>query len=325
MAVHALHQPDSAPPRAPAPLPGAIYKLAAGLAQDQIVRPAIDLAQMRVDAVICTPAVDRQGDVIAPRGVDAEHYAQNPVVLWEHGFDPHFSAPIAKCQRPDGSLALSITEGAVEGSAYFTDKTLESSQIFALIAEGIVRATSIHVLPKAPPRTALIGGQQADIYEQTELLEWSFGRVGVNPEAVAKLLHRGRLDGRQIMEPLKKSLLPFVPLRKVQGKGWSAAPPSASKPKPARDGAAELTTWLRGGRFRAVSLTNWRRQLRAVAQGTNLTIEQRQVIRLIARQFQRAIREPPEPPHEPRGQALASVREQFTAIQQTLSRRHPAR
>ncbi|GIW19400.1 MAG: hypothetical protein KatS3mg064_2557 [Tepidiforma sp.] len=44
----------------------------------------IDSAKRRVQAVISTAAVARDGAVIEPRGWRFEHYDRNPVVLWNH-------------------------------------------------------------------------------------------------------------------------------------------------------------------------------------------------------------------------------------------------
>lgn len=200
-------------------IPGAIYKLANGVGLSTVIAPSVDVSAMRVDAVICTATVDREGDVIIPGGVNADNYAKNPVVLWDHGLNPNFSTPIAKCLNPDGTIALSLGE-TIEGSAYFSDKDRNSYQVFALIADGIIRATSIHVLPTVEPNFRQTSDGQITIYPQSELLEWSFGAVGVNPEAVAKVLTANKLGGETIIEPLRKLLTPYAPAKRVSSPGF---------------------------------------------------------------------------------------------------------
>lgn len=194
---------------------GSIRKLAdESLLRGNVISPTIDLQRMKVGGtVICTAAVDREQEVIVPSGVDTSDYLRNPVVLWEHGIDPGIVIPIAKCETPEGRLALSLNRKTevLEGDAYFTSKVKESEQIFDLIVERIVRAASIHVMPIAgTKKTGTIEGTRVTIYPQSKMLEWSFGRIGVNPEAVRKILDKNRLAGSAISECLAKSLRPMA-------------------------------------------------------------------------------------------------------------------
>lgn len=193
-------------------IPGSIYKLAEnGVAVDSIVSPKVDKTAMRVDALICTPGIDRENEVIVPSGVSLANYTRNPVVLWDHGLNPLWGQPIAKSEHPDGTPAISLAGDAIEGSAYFTDRNPQSYQTFALIDEGVVRATSIHVIPITEVQKTTNGGI-VTIYPTSEMLEWSFGCIGVNPETVAKLLSAGKLGGEPILDCIAKTLRPFAPL-----------------------------------------------------------------------------------------------------------------
>lgn len=199
--------------------PGRVYKrsTAGGLGLDLIVEPDVDSKKMTAKAVICTSDVDRDFEVILPSGVGTKNYVKNPIVLWEHGFNEGVPGPIAKCEHPDGSLALSFSKDAIEATSYFTNRNRDSEQFFALIDERIVRATSIHVDPD-------YGQVRRDgnvvIYPVSELLEWSWCMLGVNPEAVAKAVSRNRLAGSQISEPLMKSLKSWLPPKRAVGRGW---------------------------------------------------------------------------------------------------------
>ena len=203
------------------PIPGSIFKLADGLGQDNVVSPAIDLATMRVTAIVCTPSVDRQSESILPEGIETDDFARNACILWEHGFDGNISTPIAKGIGPDGKLGLRLVNGALEGDAFFTNKDQHSAQIFALISEGIVKATSVHVIPtESRQERDESGAQLVTVYPRSKLLEWSFGRLGVNSEALVKLLSRGRINNEPLSESLAKSLRPYAPRAKgnqVQG------------------------------------------------------------------------------------------------------------
>ncbi|QDV21414.1 hypothetical protein Pan153_61020 [Gimesia panareensis] len=188
---------------------------------------------MSARAIINTPREDREGDVIVPRGVQLENYRKNPVVLWEHGLG-EITRPIAKCQNSNGELALEVTDNEISAISFFTDKCLESLQIFHLIAEGMVRATSVRALPiKSSIRKTSTAGTGI-ILEEWELIEWSWGALGVNPDAIARTLDRGTIEGRKITEPLLKSLKAVLPADQTTFPGWSRTNPTMN--------AAEVST-----------------------------------------------------------------------------------
>src|SRR4051812_41355949 len=82
---------------------GRIYKLAPGvMALDTVSDAAIDESAMSATAIISTPTPDRVRDSMVPRGCLLDDYKNNPVVLWEHGFN--LSLPIGKSEDPSGNL-----------------------------------------------------------------------------------------------------------------------------------------------------------------------------------------------------------------------------
>lgn len=87
-------------------------------------QPMIDERLMSARAVINTPREDREGDVIKPAGVQLENFRKNPVVLWEHGLGEN-TRPIAKCQHPDGRLAIEVDNEKISATSYFTAKSME--------------------------------------------------------------------------------------------------------------------------------------------------------------------------------------------------------
>lgn len=179
---------------------------------------------MSARAIINTPREDREGDIIIPQGVQLDNYRNNPVVLWEHGLG-EISRPIAKCQHPDGTLALEVSENEISAISFFTDKCLESLQIFHLIAEGLVRATSVRALPIKSAIRKTSNAGTGIILEAWELIEWSWGALGVNPDAIARTLDRGTIEGRKITQPLLKSLQAVLPQDSMTIPGWSKTDP----------------------------------------------------------------------------------------------------
>ncbi|WP_417386921.1 hypothetical protein [Gimesia sp.] len=183
-------------------------------------QPMIDERLMSARAIINTPREDREGDVIKPAGVQLENFRNNPVVLWEHGLG-EITRPIAKCQHPDGRLAIEVDNEKISATSYFTAKSLESLQIFHLIAEGLVRATSVRALPIKTSTRKTANSGIGIVLEQWELIEWSWGALGVNPDAIARTLDRGTIEGHKIVEPLLKSLRTVLPKKKHLIPGWT--------------------------------------------------------------------------------------------------------
>ncbi|GEM_PF-1255168 len=183
-------------------------------------QPMIDAQLMSARAIINTPGEDREGDIIVPKGVHLENFSKNPVVLWEHGLG-EITRPIAKCQHPDGNLALEVEESQILATSYFTDKSLESMQIFHLIAEGLVRATSVRAVPIKSSTRKTSNNGVGIILEEWELIEWSWGALGVNPDAIARTIDKGTIEGRNIAEPLLKSLKSVLPSKKHKIPGWT--------------------------------------------------------------------------------------------------------
>jgi hypothetical protein len=193
------------------------YKVAAGLSIDVVTNPTFDAQAMSATAVISTPTIDRVGDLLMPQGCRLDNYRKNPVVLWNHGFE--CTTPIGKAVDPSGNLSVRITDQFVESTSYFSQTLREAAQIFELIVEGIVKATSVRETP-------IVSSYKRDpefgeilLVEEWELEEWSWVPVGCNPDAVAKALHRGKLAGSAISDTVLKSLMAIAPTLKRPGKG----------------------------------------------------------------------------------------------------------
>lgn len=181
-------------------------------------QPYVDRNAMSARAVISTATIDRVGDVLIPRGCQLANFSKNPVVLWAHGLEG-IGCPIATSRDPNGRLAVTISDSDVQATAWFSQSSLEAAQIFELIDEGIVRATSVRETPiKSHVRRDLEHGDVV-VVEEWDLEEWSWCAVGVNPDAVAKTLDRNRLGGRPIAPSIFKSLSAVAPIKQNYGRG----------------------------------------------------------------------------------------------------------
>jgi hypothetical protein len=193
--------------------PGRLYKLSeVSVGLDSQAAVSVDERRMTATAIISTPTVDRVRDLLVPRGCLLENYKKNPVVFWDHGFS--LTLPIAKSEDPDGNLTVAISDSEVVATSYFSQKLLEAGQIFELIVDGIIRATSVRMTPK---KSAYLYDDDDSVckVDEWELEEWSWVGIGCNPDAVGGVVSKNRLAGKPIAEPIMKSLQLWLPERKV--------------------------------------------------------------------------------------------------------------
>jgi HK97 family phage prohead protease len=134
--------------------------------------------------VISTGDVDRDRDVIDPRGWRLDEYKRNPIVLLNHRHD---MLPVAR--------TLSI---AVEGNALKTTAEFPPEGIYELadvthdlVKAGFLNAASVGLRPDRKEYNAQRDGW--DIKEAT-LLEWSIVNVPANSAARVERAARGVCD-----------------------------------------------------------------------------------------------------------------------------------
>jgi hypothetical protein len=204
------------------------------LMMTSISAPVVDATRMTAKAIINTDAVDYQDEVIVASGVRTTNYANNPVVLWEHG-KTFTDLPIGRCKTPDGLPALIQTDTTIEAECTFSQTFPFARQVFAMIDEDIIRATSIQVIPSVVAVYRSPEGREVLVTEESDMVEWSWTAIGVNPEALrskslrseslrealtlqvdraARVLNRGTLGGESLMPAIRKSLLSMVPKSK---------------------------------------------------------------------------------------------------------------
>jgi hypothetical protein len=196
------------------------------------VKTTVDQSEMSALATISTPAEDRSRDVVNPLGIWLENYDRNPAVFFDHGMSGIY-LPIATSREPnDGSVAVFPSKAGVSAKSWFSQSLAEAQQVFALICEGIINATSINLIPRVAKVRAqpegVVGGWPGLAIEQWELLEWSWVGIPDNPEAVGKILSLNRLADWPIVEPIRKYLAPFAPAVPVTGRGFEADPADAA-------------------------------------------------------------------------------------------------
>lgn len=128
---------------------------------------------------LTTPARDRQGDILEPRGLDFSNYLKNPVVLWAHDLD---RPPVGRC------LSVTVTDEGVCATVQFADTTF-ARDLFSLYAGGFMHAWSIGFIPeKSIPLTGNFSGAGGQHIQAAEVVEISAVAVPANPEALTHAL-----------------------------------------------------------------------------------------------------------------------------------------
>ncbi len=182
-------------------------------------QPYVDRSAMSARFTISTATVDRVGDLLIPMGCNVKNYSKNPAVFWAHGIEG-ISTPIGTSNDPNGNLHVTITEDEVQATWFCAQSSLEACQIFELTDEGVIKACSVRETPMSS-RLVMREGQQILLVDEWELEEWSPCGLGVNPDAVAKAIHKNRLGGQPIAESIMKSLMAVAPPKKILGVGFT--------------------------------------------------------------------------------------------------------
>lgn len=211
---------------------GLINRSASGVVVTALVDPVVDPVNMTALACINTDAIDYEGEVILPTGVMLGNYANNPVVMWDHGKE--VSLPIGISEDPSGELDIIRGQDSIDARTYFAKSFKFAGQIFALIDEKVIRATSIGVIPVQVAEYQSPSGQKVMVTELSNMVEFSWCPIGVNPEAVSSgqkslfpdwlseaaslqvdraidVLNRGSLGGDRLLPAIRKSLAAMVP------------------------------------------------------------------------------------------------------------------
>lgn len=210
---------------------GQIYALrkrqGGGLFMDALSAPSWDQHALTVRMTISTEDPDRQGHVIIQKGITKDNYALNPIVLWDHGDE--YAIPVATSMDKSGKLHVETDGVTTWAVAHHEASDKMSMQLFDAVVCGLLRASSIGVQPLHAGKAYHPDGSELLIVDASDMFEWSYTAVGVQPKAVLRslraiknesfleawalqcdaahaILARGTLDGRPILDPLRKAI-----------------------------------------------------------------------------------------------------------------------
>jgi phage head maturation protease len=153
----------------------------------------VEDSKREVLAVISTDAVDRDKEVVLPKGLKRKNYAGNPVVFLNHDWQSNpLSLPIGKSLwvKADGNKILAKT--------YISDKTQLARDVFGLLQDGVLNAFSVGFLPlvsSAPTAKEIKArpdwSSAKSVIREWDMIEYSVVGMPCNPEALALAVSKG--------------------------------------------------------------------------------------------------------------------------------------
>jgi len=133
--------------------------------------------------ILTKRVVDRDGEVIEPKGAKIENFIKNPVFLWAHGRVAAIP-PIGKILID----TIKITKDSVKADVKFDMEDAFATSIYNKYKNGFLSAGSIRFMPITFKEEPVLPGQRYGTYTEWELLEFSAVTVPANPEALARAL-----------------------------------------------------------------------------------------------------------------------------------------
>ncbi len=148
-----------------------------------------------VRAVISSSAVDREGDVLIPQGLNSKDFEANPVVMLMHSY---YNLPIGKVtaiKRGDETVEAKI-EFAERPNTHPMDEEWVPDTIFSLFKQGVMNAFSVGFIPTdaraATSRDVTKFGEDCrQVINRWKLLELSVVGIPCNQEAIALAVSKG--------------------------------------------------------------------------------------------------------------------------------------
>jgi len=148
---------------------------------------------------ITVDCVDRDKEIVLPRGMDLRQFQKNPIVPFAHAYD---ALPVGRClwlkreSRGKGEGILAKTQYAAMPAGWQGEWF--PAAVFALIQQGILKGKSIGFLPleARPPKEDEIKARPdwagcRLIFPKTVLLEYSIAPVPANPDALVQAVGKG--------------------------------------------------------------------------------------------------------------------------------------
>jgi len=126
--------------------------------------------------LISTDAVDRDNDVLDPKGWQLDSYKSNPIVAFAHDYK---SLPIAKC------TSIVTTPKGLEATAEFPPKGVHAfaDTVYDMLKAGFLSATSVGFRPIDYEQAT---DRKGFNFKKQELTEFSIVPIPSNPQALVQ-------------------------------------------------------------------------------------------------------------------------------------------
>lgn len=141
------------------------------------------LAEGQIRHYISTNALDRDREIMSPKGVDLKHYKKNPIVLWGHNY-----------YEPENivgkNLEIKKTDTGLLALTQFNLQEAKAAQVYRLYKGGWLKAFSVGFIPikghkPEEKELAKLGvGDVWYVHDKWGLLEYSTVSVPSNPDAL---------------------------------------------------------------------------------------------------------------------------------------------
>ncbi len=141
-----------------------------------------------------SPASDRYGDIVEPKGGDLKAYRMNPVFLLYHNYQ---MMPVGK------SLAERIGDEGIEFDIQFDLADPLGAQAYRKYRDGFMNAVSIGFVPTDMEPLESGRGYR---YKKWELLELSGVPIPANPEALQMAMAKAASDQPDFVDRLVRAL-----------------------------------------------------------------------------------------------------------------------
>ncbi len=181
-----------------------------------------DGGKMVAHVIVSTPTMDRERDIMMPRGCRTKSHEKNPAVLCNHRKDWPL---VGRAEGPDRKYTVKCFEDRIEASNWFDQHSKLGLQTFRLVESKALPGVSpgFLTIPNGVQKVKGSDGHPAMLYTDWDLVEISHCPIGMNPDALVLAVEKG-FGGEQLLPELKEMLLPFVPPPKAQVTGgWESA------------------------------------------------------------------------------------------------------
>jgi hypothetical protein len=170
----------------------------------------VDEGKMCATFVISTDDPDRVDDVVTTKGIHLDNFKTNPIAFYGH---QALILPIGKwADRDNDRCTIRLAEHRATGTCYFSQRSKQATDVFDLVVEGILRATSIGFNPMAEPvprdgrKANPISLERGFVFPRVDLLEVSIVGIPAQPTATLVREYLAGAKGRRLDGPVRKSL-----------------------------------------------------------------------------------------------------------------------